>query len=101
MSACCATAAPIISPITPMIEKRTARRRSGSHGSTGAPTAGRKRRIDVMHAFSRRNFLAAAAAAGAAPALARAPATPTIVNPVVRQRADAQVFRHHDGWYYM
>lgn len=24
-----------------------------------------------------------------------------IVNPVVRQRADAQVFRHTDGWYYL
>jgi GH43 family beta-xylosidase len=23
------------------------------------------------------------------------------VNPVVRQRADAQVFRHTDGWYYL
>jgi GH43 family beta-xylosidase len=54
-----------------------------------------------MQVLSRRNFLAAAAAAGAAPAFARTSSAPTIVNPVVRQRADAQVFRHHDGWYYM
>ncbi|MBW8842760.1 MAG: glycoside hydrolase family 43 protein, partial [Sphingomonadales bacterium] len=55
----------------------------------------------MMDAISRRSFLAGAAAAGAAPALARTPAAPRIVNPVVRQRADAQVFRHSDGWYYM
>ncbi len=35
------------------------------------------------------------------PAAARAGAQNAIVNPVVRQRADAQVFRHTDGWYYM
>ena len=40
------------------------------------------------------------AAAVAAPVLGR-PARVGIVNPVVRQRADAQVFRHTDGWYYM
>lgn len=28
-------------------------------------------------------------------------ATPVPVNPLVRQRADAQVFRHHDGNYYL
>jgi GH43 family beta-xylosidase len=55
----------------------------------------------MMDAISRRSFLATAAAAGAVPALARTPAAPRIVNPVVRQRADAQVFRHSDGWYYM
>ncbi|SFP57177.1 Beta-xylosidase, GH43 family [Sphingomonas rubra] len=58
-----------------------------------------------MDTPSRRLFLAGAAAAVAVPALAqrRRPraAVPTIVNPLVRQRADAQVFRHTDGWYYM
>ena len=49
---------------------------------------------------SRRLFLAGAAAAAAVPAFARrSPAA--IVNPLVRQRADAQVFRHTDGWYYL
>ena len=47
----------------------------------------------------RRTFLAGAAALAAAPALARTRAA--IVNPLVRQRADAQVFRHTDGWYYL
>ncbi len=51
--------------------------------------------------LTRRFFLAGAAAASATPALARVSAVPTIVNPVVRQRADAQVFRHTDGWYYL
>jgi GH43 family beta-xylosidase len=54
-----------------------------------------------MNLLSRRTFVAGAAAAGAAPLLAKAAAAPAIVNPVVRQRADAQVFRHADGWYYM
>ena len=56
--------------------------------------------------LSRRLFLAGSAAATALPALAKAPAAsapaaPTIVNPVVKQRADAQVFRHTDGLYYL
>ena len=50
---------------------------------------------------SRRLFLAGAAAVGAAPALARRAAPAGIGNPLVRQRADAQVFRHTDGWYYL
>ena len=50
---------------------------------------------------SRRLFLAGAAASGTMPALARRAAALPIVNPLVRQRADAQVFRHTDGWYYM
>lgn len=50
--------------------------------------------------LTRRFFLAGAAAASATPAFSRDTA-PTIVNPVVRQRADAQVFRHSDGWYYL
>jgi len=55
-----------------------------------------------MTDFTRRAFVAGATALAATPALAKkAPATPAIVNPVVRQRADAQVFRHTDGWYYM
>ena len=55
-----------------------------------------------MDHLSRRLFLAGAAAAGAAPALAKARrAAETVTNPLVRQRADAQVFRHTDGWYYL
>ncbi|RST31427.1 alpha-N-arabinofuranosidase [Sphingomonas ginkgonis] len=50
--------------------------------------------------LTRRHFVAAGAALAAAPALAR-PAAARIVNPLVRNRADAQVFRHSDGWYYM
>jgi GH43 family beta-xylosidase len=52
---------------------------------------------------SRRLFLAGAATVGAAPVLARRAAASgeTIVNPLVRQRADAQVFRDTDGSYYM
>lgn len=49
---------------------------------------------------TRRFFLAGAAALTAAPAFARV-AGSRIVNPLVKQRADAQVFRHTDGWYYM
>lgn len=52
--------------------------------------------------FTRRTFLAAAGAAASTPvigAVRAAPAAP--VNPLVRQRADAQVFRHSDGYYYM
>ncbi len=55
----------------------------------------------AMH-LSRRLFVAGGAALAAAPALARrSGAAATIVNPLVRQRADAQVFRHTDGWYYL
>ena len=57
---------------------------------------------DDLALLSRRLFVAGGAALAAAPALARTRAAPgTIVNPLVRQRADAQVFRHTDGWYYM
>lgn len=49
--------------------------------------------------LSRRLFLAGATAAAAAPALAQR--SRAITNPLVRQRADAQVFRHTDGWYYL
>lgn len=49
--------------------------------------------------ISRRLFLVGSAALGAAPAFAAN--QQRIVNPLVRQRADAQVFRHTDGWYYM
>ncbi len=49
---------------------------------------------------TRRTFIAGAAALAASPALARA-RTPGVVNPLVKNRADAQVFRHTDGWYYM
>jgi len=50
---------------------------------------------------TRRLILAGGALAAAAPTLARTAASSAIVNPLVRQRADAQVFRHTDGWYYM
>ncbi|MDR6788896.1 GH43 family beta-xylosidase [Sphingomonas sp. BE138] len=52
--------------------------------------------------LSRRLFVTGGAALAAAPAWARTRgAAPAIVNPLVRQRADAQVFRHTDGWYYL
>lgn len=59
----------------------------------------------MLH-LDRRLFLAGAAgsvaAAHAAAIGARAPtATPVTENPLVKQRADAQVFRHTDGWYYL
>jgi GH43 family beta-xylosidase len=54
-----------------------------------------------MMTISRRLFLASAATAAAVPSLARAAKAPRVTNPLVRQRADAQVFRHEDGWYYM
>lgn len=52
--------------------------------------------------LTRRTFVAAAGAVACAPALA-APAKGLdgISNPLVRNRADAQVFRHTDGSYYM
>jgi GH43 family beta-xylosidase len=55
----------------------------------------------TMRDPTRRLFLAGATVAAASPALARRSAAPAIGNPLVRQRADAQVFRHTDGWYYM
>lgn len=56
-----------------------------------------------MTIITRRTFVAGAAVLAATPAIARKKAASRsgIVNPVVRQRADAQVFRHDDGWYYM
>jgi GH43 family beta-xylosidase len=52
--------------------------------------------------FTRRLFLAGAGAATASGALARVTAkAPVPVNPLVHQRADAQVFLHTDGYYYM
>ncbi len=52
--------------------------------------------------FTRRLFLAGAGAATASGAFARVAAkAPVPVNPLVRQRADAQVFLHTDGYYYM
>ncbi|MFD1950765.1 family 43 glycosylhydrolase [Sphingomonas arantia] len=60
----------------------------------------------MMIAVSRRLFVAGAGAVSASGAIARLPggapaAAPVPSNPVVRQRADAQVFRHDDGYYYM
>jgi len=59
-----------------------------------------------MLQLDRRLFLAGAAgsaiAARAAAAGLKAPvAAPVPVNPVVKQRADAQVFLSEDGWYYL
>ena len=52
--------------------------------------------------FTRRLFLAGAGAATASGALARVAAKASVpVNPLVHQRADAQVFLHTDGYYYM
>ncbi|MDG5497957.1 glycoside hydrolase family 43 protein [Niveispirillum sp. BGYR6] len=59
--------------------------------------------------FSRRRFLAAAATLPAAASLfngaaasgTAAPGGPAPLNPLVRQRADAQIFRHGDGYYYL
>jgi GH43 family beta-xylosidase len=55
--------------------------------------------------LSRRGFIAGTAALSAAPMVARAASSkapaPTPQNPLVRQRADAQVFRHDDGYYYL
>lgn len=52
-----------------------------------------------MDLIDRRAFLVGAAAA---PALLRAaPPAEIAANPLVRQRADAQVSRAEDGWYYM
>lgn len=54
-----------------------------------------------MTYLSRRLFVGGATAIAACPAFARKPAAAAICeNPLVRQRADAQVFRH-DGSYYM
>jgi GH43 family beta-xylosidase len=56
-----------------------------------------------MTHLSRRLFLGGATALAAYPTFAQSAASPTSVaseNPLVRQRADAQIFRH-DGHYYM
>ncbi|MET3725854.1 GH43 family beta-xylosidase [Sphingomonas trueperi] len=67
---------------------------AGLFDSTDAPRQG-----GDASTVTRRLFLGGVAAVSAMPAMART--TGTIVNPVVRQRADAQVFRHTDGWYYL
>ena len=55
--------------------------------------------------LTRRGFIGAAAALSAGPTIARAASdqapAPVPVNPLVKQRADAQVFRHEDGHYYL
>ncbi|MBA4092170.1 MAG: arabinofuranosidase [Sphingobium sp.] len=55
--------------------------------------------------LSRRGFIGTAAALSAASGVARAASTPATapgpINPLVKQRADAQVFRHDDGYYYL
>lgn len=55
--------------------------------------------------LNRRTFLAGSAAAAVASQASAARPAPQAVpvpeNPLVRQRADAQVFRHTDGWYYL
>jgi len=56
-----------------------------------------------MPFFNRRHFLATSAGAGLmSPILAQAADKPAkIVNPLVLQRADPQIFKHEDGYYYM
>jgi len=55
-----------------------------------------------MRLINRRGFVAGAAALSTvAIGARRAKAGGGIINPLVRQRADAQVFRHSDGYYYM
>lgn len=55
-----------------------------------------------MSLINRRAFVAGASALSTvAIGARRANAGGGIINPLVRQRADAQVFRHSDGWYYM
>lgn len=60
---------------------------------------------DMIPSLSRRHFIATGALAATAPMVARAaphdPAASRLVNPLVKQRADAQIFRHDDGHYYM
>lgn len=52
--------------------------------------------------IQRRSLLAGAGALSlGSPALAAAGSAPVSANPLVRQRADAQVFKHRDGQYYM
>ncbi len=52
--------------------------------------------------ISRRLMLGGLAASAAIPAFGqKRQRADRIVNPLVRNRADAQVFRHDDGWYYM
>lgn len=55
--------------------------------------------------LSRRLFVAGAAAlpvaCGRVGAIPAAAAAPGAQNPLVKQRADAQVFRHDDGYYYL
>lgn len=57
----------------------------------------------MIDRISRRLLIGGIAAGVALPALAeeRGAAVARIVNPLVKNRADAQVFRHSDGWYYM
>ena len=50
---------------------------------------------------NRRHFLAGALAIGATPVVGAGRRARGIANPLVRQRADAQIFRHDDGQYYM
>lgn len=54
-----------------------------------------------MTELSRRLFLGGAAALTAHPAFGQRRAARMLVNLLVRQRADAQIFRHTDGSYYM
>lgn len=50
---------------------------------------------------TRRLFLGGATAMAVSPAFGQRRATRTLVNPLIRQRADAQIFRHADGGYFM
>jgi GH43 family beta-xylosidase len=51
--------------------------------------------------ISRRSFLAATAIMPISGRVLARPGQPVLRNPLIRQRADAQIFRHTDGVYYM
>lgn len=58
----------------------------------------------MTYSITRRGMLGAMASVTAGTLLARQPLRPRradVVNPLVRQRADSQIFRHTDGMYYM
>lgn len=54
-----------------------------------------------MLTIDRRLFIAGTAGAAIAAKAAPASSLPQASNPLVRQRADAQIFRHDDGFYYL
>jgi len=58
--------------------------------------------LAMSYRISRHSVLVGSAGAGLmAPVIAAAAGRDRIVNPLVPQRADPQIFRHTDGLYYM